>query len=423
LSNLPVTIIGIQSRHYVPLMIRVCHLAKYYAPFRGGIETHVQAIARAQNASGLDVTVACINHLDDRNQDVWCDRLARTSRQSATDGGVRLEKFGKFGTLARFDFCTGLLGFLRNAPANFDILHLHVPNPTFSIAVAASKPSLPLVVTYHSDIVKQRFIRQPFRIVEKIVFNRVSQFIAATAAYANSSEVLRSRLNQTTVIPFGLNLDPYTNPSPSALRFRDQLLQRSGGLPLWLCVGRFVYYKGFEHAIRALPQCRGRLILVGSGELKTSLVSLAVELGVADRIEWLEKLSDDELVGAYHAATAFWFPSIVRSEAFGLVQIEAMASGCPVINTRIPGSGVAEVSLDNVSGITVAPASANELAAAANRLDTQPELLARLSKGAAQRASEHFSIQQMVEQTNDVYRSVLGLSAEASTASSAAPIG
>jgi len=113
----------------------------------------------------------------------------------------------------------------------------------------------------------------------------------------------------------------------------------------------------------------------------------------------------------------------VRSEAFGLVQIEAMASGCPVINTRIPGSGVPEVSQDNVSGITVGPANAYELAAAANRLDNQPELRARLSQGAMQRATEHFSLQRMVEQTNDVYRSVLGLSANPSTASSAALVG
>lgn len=404
-------------------MIRVCHLAKYYSPFRGGIETHVQSLANAQQQSGMDVTVACINHLDKNGENVWSSRFARTASYDSEESGVCIKRFGRFASFSRFDFCLGLVRFLKGAHLQFDLLHLHVPNPVFCVALAIAKPKLPLITTYHSDIVNQKFARVPFHFVENRVFAKVSKFIVATREYATTSLVLKPYQSRIEIIPFGLDLQPYLVPSQKAIEFRDKLLAIAGGLPLWLCVGRMVYYKGFEFAVRALANCRGKLMFVGSGPLKTTLEQVAANLGVADRIDWYDGLSDDELVGAYHAATALWFPSIMRSEAFGLVQVEAMACGCPVINTDIEGSGVPAVSRDNVSGITVAPASASELTAAANRLDTLPELRARLSQGAAQRATEHFSLQRMAEQTNDVYRSVLGLSADASSASSAALVG
>ncbi len=389
--------------------MRICHLAKYYAPFRGGIETHVQAIARAQHESGVDVTVVCINHQDKTGKDVWNDRLASTPRVSTVDRGVKVERFPKFATLARFDFCRGLTKYISDTSSDFDLFHLHVPNPTLCCALALAKPKIPLVVTYHSDIVKQRFIRKPFRVVENMVFSRASRFIASTAAYADSSQVLKPLKDRVTTIPFGLDLEPYTNPRPQAVQFQKQLLDKAQGQPIWLCVGRLVYYKGFENAIRALPRCRGRLMLVGTGPLRMSFKALAAKLDVAERIDWHDHLSDDELIGAYHAATAFWFPSVARSEAFGLVQVEAMASGCPVINTRIDGSGVPSVSLDGVSGLTVDVANPIALAEAANKIDANPVLRAHLSAGAKDRAASEFSLKRMVEQTQDLYRSVLRL--------------
>lgn len=388
-------------------MIRICHLAKYYAPFRGGIETHVQSLAKAQAAAGAEVTVVCINHQDQFGKDVWGSRFARTPRISEKDHGVKVERFSKFATFARFDFCSGLTEFLNQAGGSFDLLHLHVPNPTLCCALALADSRIPLVVTYHSDIVKQRFTRMPFRVVENKVFSRALCFIASSSNYADSSLVLKPRAGRVKTVPFGLDLQPYQNPSLEACSFRDSLLSEAEGLPLWLCVGRLVYYKGTEYAIRALPKCRGKLLLVGSGPLRTKLESLAKNLGVADRIIWRNHLSDDELIGAYHAATAFWFPSIARSEAFGLVQVEAMASGCPVINTQIKGSGVPFVSLDGMSGFTVDVANPDAIAEAANKLDHDSGLRCFLSQGARDRATRLFSLTKMVEETSDVYQAVL----------------
>ncbi len=392
--------------------LRICHLGKYYHPFRGGIETHVRSLAQSQSALGHEVTVACINHIDANGNDVWCGRLAKTPSVLGNDGNVTVQRFGKLGTLARFDFCTGVRKFLRNAEKNFDVLHLHVPNPALCVWLASFKPKVPLVVTYHSDIVKQRFIRKPFRVVEDWVLSRVNQIIVATQAYRDSSDVLSRYLDKTTVVPFGLDLAPYRRPTEKSLAFARQLEEQFGDAPLWLCVGRLVYYKGFEYAVRALKDSPGRLMIVGQGQLYDSLQALAESLGVADRLVWRSSLDDDELRGAYLASTALWFPSVVRSEAFGLVQIEAMASGCPVINTDIAGSGVSWVSLDGISGYTVPVENPTELAKAACRLADNPELRAELSAGAIQRAEEIFDIRKMTARTTHVYDSILNSNAQ-----------
>jgi glycosyltransferase involved in cell wall biosynthesis len=388
--------------------MRICHLAKYYAPFRGGIETHVQTLARSQKAEGHDVTIACINHLDEAGNSSAYRSFARSIRETSEDCGVIVEKFPKYASLARFDLCLGLSNFIRSSASRFDVLHLHVPNPTLCLALARAKPSLPLVIAYHSDIVKQKILRIPFRFIEKKVFAHANRFIAASSAYAKSSPVLLPFGPRVHVIPYGLDLSPYESPSSKAIAFKECLLNKQNGEPLWLCVGRLVYYKGFEFAIRALGSCKGRLMIVGDGPSKDSLKQLANELGVNDRIEWLDGLGSDELVGAYLAATAFWFPSIVRSEAFGLVQVEAMATGCPVINTDIEGSGVPEVSKHQESGLTVAVACPKALADAAMQLVNNPSLRTQLSVGAVARARREFSVERMLCQTTQLYESIVG---------------
>jgi len=388
--------------------LRICHLGKYYHPFRGGIETHVRSLALAQASLGHDVTVACINHCDSQNRDVWGSRTARTPTVSDMDGLVKIRRVGKIGTLARFDFCPGIVRFLKRELVDLDLIHLHVPNPVMCAALSAMRVKTPIVVTYHSDIVKQKWIRKPFRMVEAAVFRKVSRFIASSNNYMESSPILSMHRDQSQVIPFGIDLRPYQEPSQSAQHFARKLRSECGKGPIWLCVGRLVYYKGTEYAIRALKDCPGTLVIVGGGALETSLRALADSLRVDDRIQWRSNLSDDELIGAYHASTALWFPSILRSEAYGFVQIEAMASGCPVINTSIPGSGVDWVSLDNVSGLTVRPNDAQSFAAAARRLAEDSSVRDSLSAGSIHRANTEFGLMTMTHRTDALYRSVLG---------------
>lgn len=394
--------------------MRICHLGKYYFPVTGGIETHVRILARAQVELGADVEVVCINHADASGADVSSRPFAATVDTHEMDDRVKLTRIGRRFSLARWDVCPGALRRLRNIIAgDCDILHLHVPNPTMLLALPSLPAKTRLVITHHSDVVKQRILGQGLWPFELWAFHCASRILATSPRYENGSRLLRRFHSKVAVLPFGVDMQPFIDPSPAAIEF-GRRLRAEHGEPLWLSVGRIVYYKGYETAVKALAELPGKWVVIGTGPLEEPLKQLARDMGVAGRIVWLGGVSDDELVGAMSAATALWFPSNARSEAFGLVQVEAMASGCPVINCDIPHSGVPWVSIHHETGLTVSINTPEQFAAAARRLVDDPQLHARLASNAQRRAAEQFNHRRMAAESLDLYRSVM---AEASTRS------
>ncbi len=290
------------------------------------------------------------------------------------------------------------------------------------LALAALPSFSTLVVTHHSDVVKQRVLGRVFAPVERLVHDRSALVLSTTEAYVAGSVVLKGRLEKVRALPLGLDLGRFSKPSEAALH-AEQALRARGKEPLWLSVGRLVYYKGLTTAIDALKSVPGRLMIVGRGPLERELRARATTRGVAERIDWAGYLDEDALVGAYRAATALWFPSNARSEGFGLVQVEAMASGCPVINTAIPHSGVSWVSPDGETGLTIPPGDSRALADASRRLLDQPGLREQLSRQAIARAHHEFDDGVMAERSLDLYASAIAASAPSvRSARSSAPM-
>jgi rhamnosyl/mannosyltransferase len=368
--------------------LRVCHLGKYYPPARGGIETHVQGLARAQAALGARVQVLCINHADEEGRDVSWRALARTRTVRERDGEVEVIRLGRQANIARLDVTARLPALLHEAMSGgADVLHLHVPNPTFLLATAMLRADhVPLVITHHSDIVRQRLLRHAVRPLEEVVYRRSSAVLTTSPAYARSSALLRAHASKVHVVPLGVETRTWVSPDPASMASLRARIGGVGDEPLWLSVGRLVYYKGLSTAVRALARVPGRWVVIGTGPEGQSLQALAAELGVADRIVWLGEVEPAQLVAAFHLASALWFPSNARSEAFGLVQVEAMAAGCPVVNCSIDGSGVAWVAPHGEAALTVPRDDVASFAAAASRLLGSSELRGRLAEGARRRA-------------------------------------
>jgi rhamnosyl/mannosyltransferase len=383
--------------------LRVCHLAKFYPPAPGGIESHVRTLARAQAELGAKVRVVCVNHRDRHGRDVTWEPLARTDTVDEWDGPVRVTRLGKWGNLARLDVCPGLPAALLRLRGEADVLHLHAPNPSMTLALAVVRAGRRLVVTHHSDVIRQRVLGRVFRPFERMVYGRADGILCTSPRYAEGSPLLRGYNGKVGVLTFGIDLRPYREPSAAARAHADRLRARHGQ-PLWLAVGRVVYYKGLHNAVKALATVPGQLLVIGEGPAKGELERLAAAEGVAERIAWRGHVGEDELIGAYHAATALWFPSNARSEGFGLVQVEAMASGCPVINTAIPASGVAWVSRHEETGLTVPVEDSAALAAAARRLLEEPGLRQRVSEGASRRAGVEFDHHLMGRRSLTLYR-------------------
>lgn len=377
---------------------RVLHVGKFYPPYRGGIETHLEILC-GQLRGQVDVRVLVASEGPEESVEVM--------------DGVEVVRAATPFSLAGAPVCPGMVRRIRESSA--DIVHLHLPNPAAVLAYLASGHRGKLVVSYHSDVVRQALLDAAFRPFLTHLLNRSDAIIAATPNYVASSPVLARHLAKCHVIPYGIPVDGFEPREAEVAAIRERLGDR-----LVLSVGRLVYYKGFESLIDAMPRVRGHLLIVGEGPLRGALEQRARAAGVAERVTFLGRVED--AVPYYHAADVFVLASVARSEAFGIVQIEAMACGRPVVNTSLD-SGVPYVSRDGESGFTVRPGSPAELAGAIGRLLDDADLRARFGTAARRRVLEEFSQEAMTRRMVQLYHDVLGRArpAPARAAAPAAP--
>lgn len=366
-------------------MLKVLHIGKYYPPHMGGIETHVQSLCR-ELCKRVDLRVL-----------VSSDN-ARSVEEELE--GVRISRLPTRLTVASTPLCPAMIGAIRRSDS--DIIHIHLPNPGAVLAYLASGHPGRLVITYHSDTVRQRILRSIFEPYLHLALKRSAAIIATSPDYRQTSQVLARYLDRCHVIPYGIALEQFERSDPLAVA---QVRARYGDRTV-LSVGRLVYYKGFEYLIRAMQQVRGRLVIIGDGPLRRNLQQLCSTLGVADKVVFAGEIQNEAVAPYYHAAKVFALPSIARSEAFGIVQIEAMAAGLPVVNTRLD-SGVPFVSLHNRTGLTVPPADPEALAAALNRLLDDDHLRSSFGRAAQLRARQEFCLDAMVSRTLAVYENIL----------------
>jgi rhamnosyl/mannosyltransferase len=368
---------------------RVLHIGKYYPPHMGGMETHVQALCEElKRVMEVEVIVAS----DER----------KTTEEII--GGVKVKRVGTALNFSAAPVCPTMAREIRAAEA--DLVHMHLPNPTAILAYLSSKHPGRLVFTYHSDIIRQKLLGAFFWPILKHALTKADAIIVGSPNYMETSPVLQKFREKCRVIPFGIPVEKFQQPDAAGV----ESLRARYGTRIVLGVGRLVYYKGFEYLIRAMKDVRGHLLLVGDGPLRDELQREVQELGMGERVTFLTDVKD--VRPYYHAADVFVLSSIARSEAFGIVQLEAMAAGVPVVNTKLD-SGVTFVSQDGVTGLTVAPADSAALAEAVNSLLDDPEQRKRFGAAGQRRVEQEFSLEKMTRRTLDLYGEVLSLRREA----------
>ena len=364
--------------------LKVVHVGKFYPPYSGGMESHLATL--------------CGELLNDVDLRVIVAHEGRDTVSETVDGVPVL----RIGTALRISSATvnpGMAAAIRESRA--DVVHLHHPNPTGVLSYLASGSRAPLVVTYHSDIVRQRVLRTLFSPVQHRFLRRAHAIIASSPDYAASSAVLRRHADRVRVIPFGIRPDDAGTPDPGTVA----ALRERHGPRVVLAVGRLVYYKGFDYLVTAMDRVDGHLVIVGDGPMHGELERLAAEHGVAHRVTLAGRV--ESVASHYAAADVFALPATARSEAFGLVQLEAMAAGLPVVNTQIP-SGVPFVSRDGQTGLTVPPRDPAALAAALTRLLDDAALRARLGRAARERVRTEFGAERMARDTLALYHEAAG---------------
>ena len=351
--------------------MKVVHAAKFYPPFRGGMEAFVQTLA-VGTARDWDVVVVAAN------------TSSRTIEERAD--GVRVVRAGTLGVVASVALCPTLPWRLWRERA--DCVVLHEPNPVAGGALLLRTPAPRLVIWHHSDLVRPWWARPTYGRLQRLLYRRADCVIVSNPVLAAQSALVRSA-RRVAVIPFGVDLPRYRTLDPAQVREASRIRDGVAG-PRLLFVGRFVYYKGLDVLIEAMTRCAGTLILVGDGPLEGALRQQVARLGLDARVLFAGRVQDADLPAYYHASDVFVLPSVAESETYGLVQVEAMASGVPVVSTNLP-TGVPWVNQDRVTGLIVRPGDVAALAEALTTLLDNPSLRRTLGDNGRRRAESMFS--------------------------------
>lgn len=372
-------------------MIRVLTFGRYADDNFGGLERYVFELGRA-----LEGEVSFVN--------VVAHRGARPDVPMAGET-VYARPIASLGDTP---VCPAmpLHALWRHRRAPFDIVHLQFPaDPMAHLAYELLPRTVKRVIGWHSDIIRQQRLLKLYRPFLDHSLRRADAIVAATPAHIASSGQL-SVVRDTArfhVVPYGFDLSRFRERPALA----DAIRARYPGRFLLFGLGRHVYYKGFEFLIRALASVPGaRLALGGQGPLTAELRRVAREAGVGERVEFVGRIPDRELPAWYHACDVFCLPSVEPAEAFGIVQVEAMACGKPVLCCQL-GNGVNWVNRDGETGLAVPVADPAALAAALTRLHGDPALRTRLGEAGRRRAFGVFSAEAMARGTLAVYREVL----------------
>lgn len=280
-----------------------------------------------------------------------------------------------------------------------------MPFPPGDLAAHAVRDAA-LVVTYHSDIVRQRRLLQLYRPLLQLTLQRASRIIATSDPYIHSSPFLRRYAPKCRVVPLSVDAVRFGRAMPEQAAAIRARYAPAASDRIVLAVGVLRYYKGLHVLVDAMRQVDGQLLIVGAGPEEQHLRDLAHALGVARRVHFAGRVADAELPAYYQAADVFVLASQLRSEAFGIVQLEAMAAGLPVVSTEL-GTGTSVVNQHGRTGFVVTAGEPHLLARALRVLLANDELRRVLGAQAQARVLASYTHAQMIERTLAVYEDAL----------------
>ncbi len=377
--------------------MRIVHIYKDYFPVLGGIENHLRLLAEAQAARGHDVTVVVTQLKDQKTkiEDVNSVRVVKLRRQLNVQSAPISAMFATR---------------VRDETRDADIAHLHAPYPIGEACNLWFGRAKKTVISWHSDIVRQKTLLRVYAPVLRRVVASAHRIICTSEPYKQTSPWLTTAQDKCVVVPYGIQLARFEQLTPEqrtkSNAFRADMQARANGGLVLLCVGQLRHYKSFDTLIRALPQLPNvAMAIAGTGPHEAPWKAVASDLGVSERVAFLGQTVQTDLPALYHGSDVFVLPSNSRAEAFGIVNIEAMACGLPLVTTDV-GSGTSWVNVDSVTGFVVPPMNADALASAINTL-RDPVVRKRMGGAGRARAYAEFTEEMMIERIESVYQDIL----------------
>lgn len=371
--------------------IRVLEVNKLYYPVTGGIERLVQQIAEGLNKR-IDLKV------------LVCRKKGFGYREKVN--GVEVVRAGSAGVLFSLPISLSFILKLRKMSKEADIIHFHVPFPLGDLACLLSNYKGKVVVSWHSDIVRQKKMMRLYKPLMDRFLKRADVILVATQGHIDGSDYLFEYRDKCRVVPYGV--EPRIEELSDKYLAEEKVGDAKADKPVrFLFIGRLVYYKGCDVLVEAFSKVsNAELWLVGTGPLEEDLKQRVRDLGISGKVSFRGVISDDEMVKCIYLCDALVLPSVAKSEAFGLVQLEAMVFEKPVVNTNLP-SGVPYVSIDKETGFTVEPKSVEQLTKAMQWLVDHEEDRKIMGKKGRQRVKRYFTTKDMLDNIENIYEELL----------------
>ncbi len=378
--------------------MRVLHVYRTYFPDPpGGLQEAIRQICLATRARGVEPRIFTLSPTPSPRDVEYPEARVVRSKSWAAPASCDL---GGPDALRQF----------RELSAWADVLHFHFPWPFGDVLRMLGDRSKPAVMTYHSDVVRQRLLGTLYGPLMRRMLDSMSAVVATSPAYAQTSPVLTQLVSADRVRVIPLGIADYATPDPGvnagySAGASDVLARlKLGKEPFFLALGVLRYYKGLHTLIEAAPSIRARLVIAGSGPEMERLRQLAQERGVRN-VQFAGQVSEAEKTALLQRCCGLVLPSQLRSEAFGMVLVEAAMFGKPLVCCEI-GTGTSYVNEHGVTGFVVPPETPDQLAAAVNTLLTDENLSCAMGAAARERYQRLFSDVALGEKYDALYKEV-----------------
>jgi rhamnosyl/mannosyltransferase len=368
--------------------MRVLHFYKNSLPETiGGVEQVIDQIARGTASLGVSNTILSLNDHPTKLQTLM--------------HGYELVTVKRDCEIASNGFSRESISVFRDLTTKVDLVHYHFPWPFADLVHWWVNPKKPSIVTYHSDIIRQKFLLKLYSPLKQIFLRSGDEIIATSPNYLHTSKVLQSFSKKTSVIPIGLDKESYSKPDPTQTQYYREYF----GGRFFLFIGAFRYYKGLQILIEAAKITPYPIVIVGSGPIEKEL-RLLVSKKKVKNIYFLGRVSEEIKSSLLAACYSIIFPSNLRSEAFGVSLLEGAMFGKPLISCEI-GTGTSYINVDHLTGLVVAPSNPDALSDAMTWLWTHPNQAAEMGKKAQARYEELFTAKQMAQSYYELYQKLL----------------
>lgn len=369
-------------------MLKVLHFFKTALPDTiGGVEQFIDQLCRDSRSYGIEPSILALTRDD-------------LHTGSIDFNGYKLHRVKSNFQISSTEFSISAFQHFSKLAKKADVIHYHFPWPFMDLIHFTTKIKKPTLLTYHSDIVKQKYLLRLYQPLMNAFLNNVDHIVATSPNYLNSSKVLHKYKNKTSIIPIGLEKKSYSIPSYE----RQKYWKNRIGSRFYLFVGVLRYYKGLKFLLEANKQADITVVIAGDGPLRESLQERAISLGLKNTY-FLGAISEEDKAALLTLCYGVVFPSHLRSEAFGIYLLEAAMYGKHMISCEI-GTGTSYINKHNLTGLVVAPNNPEALKEAMLELWNNPYKAAMMGLNAEYRFQTYFRSENMIKNYSDIYHSI-----------------